>query len=204
VWIAILCSISLSAQNLINGVVTDVNNQPINSATVYFPQLEIGTLTDFDGAYSLSNITNGAHNIVISVLGYQSISEKINFASEIISRDFQLREKDVEMEELITSTPFHKLQGDNVMKVERFSAQVLKREDVINLFNSITSIPDREAINTGFAIGKPVIMGLSANRVLTHSQGVRLENQQFGDERGLGVSGNGVNILICNCKLIFN
>ena len=192
VWIAILCGISLSAQNSINGVVTDVNNLPINSATVYFPQLEVGTLTDFDGAYSLSNIPNGAHNIVISVLGYQSISEKINFTSEIISRDFQLTEKAIEMGEVIISTPFHKLQGDNVMKVERISAKDLKREGAINLSNSITSVPGVEAISTGVAIGKPVIRGLSANRVLTYSQGVRLENQQFGDEHGLGVSGNGV------------
>jgi iron complex outermembrane receptor protein len=192
VWIAILCGISLSAQNSINGVVTDANKQPINNATVYFPQLEVGTLTDFDGAYSISNIPNGAHNIVISVLGYQSISEKINFTSEIISRDFQLTEKAIEMGEVIISTPFHKLQGDNVMKVERISAQDLKREGAINLSNSITSVPGVEAISTGVAIGKPVIRGLSANRVLTYSQGVRLENQQFGDEHGLGVSGNGV------------
>ena len=191
-WLAILCSITISAQNSISGVVTDANKQPLSNATVYFPQLELGTLTDFEGNYTIKNIPNGAHNIVISLLGFQSISEKIDFTTEIISRDFQLTEKAVEMEEVIISTPFHKLQGDNVMKVERISAESLKREGAINLSNSITSVPGVEAISTGVAIGKPVIRGLSANRVLTYSQGVRLENQQFGDEHGLGISGNGV------------
>lgn len=60
---------------------------------------------------------------MISVLGYQSILEKKIFISEIISRDFHLTEKALEMEEVIISTPSHKLQGDNVMKVERIFAQ---------------------------------------------------------------------------------
>jgi len=192
VWIAILCSISLSAQNSIQGVITDVDNQPVANATVYFPQLEIGIITDFDGNYLIKNIPNGSHNIVVTLLGYQSISEKINFTSEIISIDFQLTEKAVEMEEVIISTPFHKLQRDNVMKVERVSAETLNREGAINLSNSITAVPGVESISTGVAIGKPVIRGLSSNRVLTYSQGVRLENQQFGDEHGLGISGNGI------------
>jgi iron complex outermembrane receptor protein len=40
-------------------------------------------------------------------------------------------------------------------------------------------------VSTGTSIGKPVIRGLSGNRVLVYSQGVRMENQQFGDEHGL-------------------
>src|SRR5699024_7574102 len=34
--------------------------------------------------------------------------------------------------------------------------------------------------------------GLSSNRVLTYTQGVRLENQQFGEEHGLGVHESGI------------
>ena len=45
---------------------------------------------------------------------------------------------------------------------------------------------------TGTSIGKPVIRGLSGNRVLVYSQGVRVENQQFGDEHGLGLNDAGV------------
>jgi iron complex outermembrane receptor protein len=37
-----------------------------------------------------------------------------------------------------------------------------------------------------------VIRGLSGNRVLTYVQGVRLENQQFGSEHGLGINEAGI------------
>ncbi|MGI9544741.1 MAG: TonB-dependent receptor plug domain-containing protein, partial [Cyclobacteriaceae bacterium] len=44
----------------------------------------------------------------------------------------------------------------------------------------------------GVNIGKPVIRGLSYNRVLVYTQGIRLENQQWGDEHGLGLMEMGI------------
>jgi len=96
------------------------------------------------------------------------------------------------MEEVIVSTPFHKLQSENVVKVERESLDDLKKSGAVTLAEGITQIAGVESITTGAGIGKPVIRGLSANRVLVYAQGVRLENQQFGDEHGLGVSSSGV------------
>lgn len=96
------------------------------------------------------------------------------------------------MEEVIVSTPFHKLQSDNVMKVERISTQDLNASGAITLADGIKNIAGVNIISTGTGIGKPVIRGLSSNRVLTYTQGVRLENQQFGDEHGLGINDSGV------------
>ncbi|MDC0110128.1 TonB-dependent receptor, partial [bacterium] len=45
----------------------------------------------------------------------------------------------------------------------------------------------------GPGISKPSIRGLSYDRVVVYSQGVRLENQQWGDEHGIGVSTSGIN-----------
>lgn len=42
-------------------------------------------------------------------------------------------------------------------------------------------------LSTGPAISKPVIRGLSYNRVLTVNDGVRQEGQQWGDEHGIEV-----------------
>ena len=43
------------------------------------------------------------------------------------------------------------------------------------------------------SIGKPVIRGLSSKQSIgLHARNVRLENQQYGDEHGLGVNGAGI------------
>ena len=60
------------------------------------------------------------------------------------------------------------------------------------MIEGLATIPGVSQVSTGTSIGKPVIRGLSGNRVLVYSQGVRLENQQFGEEHGLGLNDAGV------------
>lgn len=182
-----------NAQNNLTGTVTsEKTNDPL-LATIYIPKLEKGTTSDFDGKYKLLKIPDGNYTIVFSALGYGTISKKINFKGGIsYSEDIKLAESAVEMDEVIISTPFHKLQRDNVMKVERVSTDELNSSGAVTLADGIKNIAGVDIISTGTGIGKPVIRGLSSNRVLTYTQGVRLENQQFGDEHGLGINEAGI------------
>ncbi|SRX56006.1 TonB-dependent receptor [Aequorivita sp. CIP111184] len=184
---------AVSAQNSLIGKITSKEkNEPV-SANIYIPQLEKGTVADFDGNYTLNNIPDGNYNVVFSSLGYATISKKITFSNnQSVTENFQLEESAVEMEEVIVSTPFHKLQSDNVMKVERISTEDLNSSGAVTLADGIKNIAGVDLITTGTGIGKPVIRGLSSNRVLTYTQGVRLENQQFGDEHGLGINEAGI------------
>jgi iron complex outermembrane receptor protein len=175
-----------------NGTITNNNGSPILT-TIYIPQLEKGIATNLDGTYSFQNIPSGSYTIIFSSLGYASQSIKLTFSEDTtIQKDLILEETAIEMEEVILSTPFHKLQSDNVMKVERITTNSLSATGAVNLSQGIQNIPGVSTVSTGNGIGKPVIRGLSSNRVLVYTQGVRLENQQFGDEHGLGLSGAGI------------
>ena len=182
-----------SSQNSLTGTITSMSgNEPV-SATIYIPQLEKGTVADLDGYYKLINIPDGNYTVVYSLLGYATVSKKINFSNnQSITENLQMLESAVEMEEIIVSTPFHKLQSDNVMKVERVSTEDLNATGAVTLADGLKNIAGVNIVTTGTGIGKPVIRGLSSNRVLTYSQGVRLENQQFGDEHGLGINEAGI------------
>ncbi len=178
--------------NTITGQITDATNQEaIVYATIYLPELEKGTLTDSNGNFSLLDVPSGSFKLITSIIGYETVSQTIN-TSEIKSLNIQLVPSAIEMEEVIISTPFHQLQRDNVMKVERQTVSDMKKQGAANLSEGITNIAGVESITTGSSIGKPVIRGLSANRVLIYTQGIRLENQQFGDEHGLGISASGI------------
>lgn len=191
----VLCAIytSASSQNTLTGKITSQNtNEPI-LATIYLPQLEKGTVADFNGNYTINNIPEGRHTVVYSSLGFATISKYIIFSNdETVVENIELQESAVEMEEVIISTPFHKLQSENVMKVDRVSVQELNAAGALSLAEGIKTIPGVNIISTGTGIGKPVIRGLSSNRVVTYAQGVRLENQQFGDEHGLGINEAGI------------
>jgi len=187
-----VASIHGYSQNSLSGRVAIKNGDALQT-TIYISQLEKGTITNLEGHYKISNIPSGTYSVVYSSLGYETVSEKLTFLKngEIVN-DIILIPSAIEMEEVIISTPFHKLQRNNVMKVERLSAKELTESGAATLSEGITNIAGVSTISTGTGIGKPVIRGLSSNRVLTYTQGVRLENQQFGDEHGLGINGEGI------------
>ncbi|MCJ7756717.1 MAG: TonB-dependent receptor, partial [Gillisia sp.] len=194
--ICMLCVLAISvttySQNSIEGsILNSHTNEPVIDASVYLPKLERVTMTISDGKFLLNNIPEGNFQMVISSLGFttQTVDVNTSLTEPLI---IQLQASAIEMEAIIVSTPFHKLQSENVVLVARETVENLSKSGAVTLAEGITQIPGVESITTGAGIGKPVIRGLSANRVLVYTQGVRLENQQFGDEHGLGVSSSGV------------
>ncbi|APQ18860.1 TonB-dependent receptor [Maribacter hydrothermalis] len=190
--LALLAQFTFAQNSLSGKIINNENQEPLEQVSLYFPQLEKGTVTDVDGYYEITNLPTGKFKIVISYIGFQSYSQTVDIIGTSNQLSIALTSSAIEMEEVIVSTPFHKLQRENVMKVERTSIQDLKSTGAINLSEGITTIPGVESVSTGVGIGKPVIRGLSSNRVLTYTQGILLENQQFGDEHGLGISDAGI------------
>ncbi len=181
------------SQFSIQGRVTDgSDNSPLEQVSVYLPQLEKGVVTDASGNFEIQNLPAGSYKLVASYIGYKTFSQNINTGTGAAMMEIRLEPSAIEIEEVIVSTPFHKLQRENVMKVEQVRMAELRNQGSITLSDGITNIPGVESVSTGVGIGKPVIRGLSANRVLVYAQGVRLENQQFGDEHGLGVNDAGI------------
>jgi len=183
---------SIYGQHTIKGSISDLDSQmPLIFANIYLPNLEKGAISDENGSFTITNIPKGTHKITYSIIGYETMATTINIP---LSQDLNIHLKSsvIEMEAVILSTPFHKLQRDNVMKVEQRSIKDLNAYGSATLSEGITAIAGVESVSTGLSIGKPVIRGLSSNRVLVYTQGIRLENQQFGDEHGLGVNATGI------------
>lgn len=188
----LLAITNLYSQNTLNGIITDANtNEKLAFVNIYFSDIEKGTTSDENGNFTIENLSSGNYTIVFSIIGYKTESLKVTIPNNE-SLNIKLAPSAIEMESIIISTPFHKLQSDNVMKVEQELVANLKANGATTLADGITNIAGVESVTTGLSIGKPVIRGLSSNRVLVYTQGVRLENQQFGSEHGLGVNDAGI------------
>ncbi len=185
-------SAMLQAQNSISGTVTDLRNQPLKGVSVYISELNKGTATDENGKYMFSNLPNRNLKISFTFIGFGVQNKTISSTAKESTLNIILEETIFEMDEIIVSTAFNKIQSQNVMKVEHESIKNLQRKGTATLIEGLATIPGVSQVSTGTSIGKPVIRGLSGNRVLVYSQGVRIENQQFGDEHGLGLNDSGV------------
>ena len=188
-----ICLSNIYAQNSLSGTVSDANSgESLWQVSVYFPKLEKGAVTDDNGKYSVKNLPTGSYNLIVSYIGYKTYSTTLTINEGENKKDVVLNPSTFEMEEVIVSTPFHQLQRDNVMKVETETIKDLQSKGAITLADGIRDIPGVSTISTGVGIGKPVIRGLSFNRVVVYTQNIRLENQQFGEEHGLGVNDAGI------------
>lgn len=61
------------------------------------------------------------------------------------------------------------------------------------MMETLTFVPGVTQVSYGPGIGKPVIRGLSFSRIMTVYQGVRFENQQWGEGHGLGLNDPAIN-----------
>ena len=182
----------LSAQNSVTGKITDAKNQPIIGVSVYAPELQKGTATNENGTYTISNLPAGTAKLTFYFTGYATQNKTIVVLKKENILDIILEETVLHMDEVIVSTAFNRIQSQNVMKVEHSSIKELQQKGTATLIEGLATIPGVSQVSTGTSIGKPVIRGLSGNRVLVYSQGIRIENQQFGDEHGLGLNDAGV------------
>jgi iron complex outermembrane receptor protein len=185
-------SLLLHAQNSITGIIKDNKNQPLKGVTILVPNNQKSTITNENGKYTLSNLPSGKTKINFSCIGFVSQSRLIVIDKKETLLDITLEESTFVMDEIIISTAFNKLQSQNVMKVDHESLKSMQLKGTATLIEGLATIPGVSQISTGVSIGKPVIRGLSGNRVLVYSQGVRLENQQFGEEHGLGLNDAGI------------
>jgi iron complex outermembrane receptor protein len=185
-------SLFAAAQNKIVGTISDKDNKALSNVIVALPEIHKETISDADGNYSLANLPSGTFKIVYSSVGYTTKILTITISEKELVQNVTLEESIIHMDEVIVSTAFNKLQSQNVMKVEHANLKSLQQKGSATLIEGLATIPGVSQVSTGISIGKPVIRGLSGNRVLVYSQGVRLENQQFGEEHGLGLNDSGV------------
>lgn len=190
--LVVSCTALMQAQNTVSGSITDANNKPLSGVSIYIQELQKGTISKADGTYSLTNLPKGSVTISYVLVGYGTQYKTYTGNQKQTTINVQLATSVFEMDEVIVSTAFNKLQSQNVMKVVHETMKNLSRKGTATLIEGLATIPGVSQVSTGVSIGKPVIRGLSGNRVLVYSQGVRVENQQFGDEHGLGLNDAGV------------
>ena len=136
------------AQTIISGTVKNAETgTSIEQVTVYFPEMEKGTATNEMGKYELMDVPSGSSIIVFSSIGFETFSKTININIGTNTLDVILTPSAIEMEEVIVSTPFHKLQSENVMKVERANMKELKTVGAVTLSDGITKIAGVESVS---------------------------------------------------------
>ena len=101
VLVPLLCATAVvSAQNkavTVSGKVVDKTGEPVISAGVFIKGTTVGTVTDFDGKYTLTNVPSDAV-LTASNLGYTTAEQAVNGKTVV---DFVLQDESVILDDVI-------------------------------------------------------------------------------------------------------
>jgi iron complex outermembrane receptor protein len=171
------------------GKVTDAKtNDPVIGATVTVPQLKISTSTDANGVFNFATLpARGRYVVEVHYLGYQTLVKTVDLAVPS-SLNFALVPSMIETREVVVTGTL----VASTSKNNSTSAAVVNKDDLqgsyTNLIDALAKqVPGVSQISTGPGISKPVIRGLGYNRVVTLSDGVKQQGQQWGDEHGIEI-----------------
>lgn len=190
--IFIMISALLNAQAIKGRVVDAHTKESIPGVNIYLPEIKKGVVTDVDGNYELKISRKGIYKIQVSFVGYDVILRSIEVGEEPISIDFDLEHSVIESKEFVISSVYQSSQPEHPVEVIQVDAMQLQQSSEISLMQSLGNVAGVSVFGTGVGISKPVIRGLSNNRVLVYSQGMPFDNQQWGDDHSLGLNELGV------------
>lgn len=142
-----LFTLTFSAQDnyTISGTVYDKKgNETLIGATIYFPDLNIGTTTNEYGFYSIT-ISQGTHSVSVSYLGFSNESKIIELNNKT-SIDFYLTELSQTLDEVLIKTDIEKINIKSTqMSINTLTSKTIKQIPVVlgesDIIKSIILLP---------------------------------------------------------------
>ncbi|KAB5490967.1 TonB-dependent receptor [Flagellimonas hadalis] len=125
----------------LNGKVTD-NSEPLPLANVLLKGAEMGTATDVDGLFELTNIPPGDYILMVSSLGYLPFQTKITLGSgEAKTINISLEPSAENLDETVvtgTLKPVSRLESP--VPVEVYTPAFLKKNPTASVFDALQNV----------------------------------------------------------------
>ena len=188
-----LLAVTISFQSIaqIGGKVIDISSRlPISGAQITIVQFDRSTKTDSTGSFLFSGEFPQNLQLRIQFSGYETqlMSIQLPYSNGLI----EMVEKHISLEEVTISGGRQTIQKSSPFAIMHRKLTDLNLINTTSLTEALSTLPGVYQATTGLGIGKPVIRGLQGIRVLSLINGLRIENQQWGGDHGLGITELGI------------
>lgn len=174
---------------MISGRVTTQSGEPLAGVRVTIPEARRQTTTDPEGRYAIADLPSGRYQISFTATGYAPEARRVTLSERDLTLDIQMKPSAVELPAVqVTGTPGATSALETPQPIAVMSDAELRNVQAPSLGETLSQLPGLRNLSTGAGVGKPVIRGLTSNRVLILDGGQRLETQQWGDEHGPDIS----------------
>ena len=103
ILILIVSTAMMVAQNSISGTITDKNGMPLVGVNVILEGTTQGSVTDFDGAFSITNVEDGSYKLIASSLGYLKLIKQLVLEGQDIVLNLSLSEDAESLDQIVVT-----------------------------------------------------------------------------------------------------
>lgn len=133
-----LFSVFAVAQQSVSGLITDADTgEPLLGVTVLVQGTNKGAVSDFDGNYTIQNLSTGDYILEVSYTGYSKLTQSISVGMSDLTQNLQMRFSASELDEIVvtgTGAPVAKKQlGNSIGSITAASLEQLP----INSFSDL-------------------------------------------------------------------
>ncbi len=181
---------SLAAQGgaVLQGRVTDGDGRPIGEVRVRLVEAQRSSVTDVDGTFRIAGVAQGTQSLVLSRIGYAPIVRRILVAAPRTTFDTALTASHVELAAVqVTASTVVTTALTSPQPTSILEGASLRTAQGASVGETLAALPGVRSLSMSTGIGKPVIRGLSSNRVVVLDDGQRLETQQWGGDHSPNV-----------------
>ena len=177
----------------VSGEVLDENGAPLWGASIFFPELQKGTVSDSLGKFFFSGLPAGILSMKISYLAYETVILSVDTDHPQLPVHVQLKPSPIQGRAVVISGGRYSSQHENAIKIEAISQREILLSGATSFMESITRLPGVSLISGGGGVSTPVIRGLSTSNILFLNNGIRMENYQFSENHPYLADEFGVN-----------
>ncbi|MGE4542312.1 MAG: TonB-dependent receptor [Bacteroidales bacterium] len=186
-----MCLLLTTAQSqqffTLNGSITDQKNEALPGAYILLSPLNSGASADGRGHYVIEDIPKGEYLVSVSFIGYKTLNDTLRIF-ENLKYDVKLSMSPLSLHEVVIIDDYTETRNrEESLSLEIANEDYLKRHLGGSLMNSLERLPGISTIGIGSGQSKPVIRGLSFNRVVVVENNIKHEAQQWGSDHGLEV-----------------
>jgi iron complex outermembrane recepter protein len=176
------------AQNTLTGKVThgERAGEAVIGAAIYLPDLRLGATTDVNGTYRITNLPAGTFMVQVSYVSHKTLVQTVTLSGAETTRNFVMENSSQMLEEVIVSGAATKtLIRESPVPITALSQLRMLQQGSTNIIDAVAKLPGMSQVTTGAGLSKPIIRGLGFNRVITMHDGVRQEDNQWGEEHSI-------------------
>ena len=163
---------SLYAQQI--KVTVNGSGNPIVGATVRLLELDRSSHTDARGQVVFANVPKGIYKIFVRVIGYASTTNTVRVDGPSAETTLTVHESAIGIEEVVVSaSPYPRTADDQYQSAESKSMVELHDSPGSSFAEEISDLPGVTVRGNGSAPSRPILRGLSDNRVLILENGLR-------------------------------